>query len=703
MDFKQDYELRDINFDESRSTSPNLRDVPASHYNNTSKFKRFFGLIFRKMLGGSIKTIILRLITLALSIYVIAIISHPSTRTVTIQWIQDNTNSLAQEVASADQIIDANIAPYFKFKKWNKSPVTNVTLSHKYIDYNTTGFVWNLNVQPATKNEEEISSVSDFNVLNHDSYEKSTNCSSLQYTNTIKYSNWTKYIGDDLVEFRRELLALKNDLTKEVTSDDGASEKKKDPKAPDLSEEEIVKKYWSKFGAAAAWLESEQCYVVYSRVMYWHSGVKKMPHTSLVRAQAFDRNWNEIKGKQIPYIDVKAPSSLEKELASLDKELNLADCDAFLDVNPEAYDDCKVSNAKGTLNAKKRRENILTKHFITYPTMLDVPFNSKVDWAGPEDPRVITRKIDGIDEPIVVFNLPIDDKNQRRMYGIFPHRRVNNIIEFKVPDHKMRYAEKNWTPFFEQSNQASGTSSFSRGSINFIYSFFPMEIFKCSLDDGICEVVFEGKDLGLSDDASFGGVRGGTQFLPLPDVLPKVEGKQFWFGFPKLHINSCGCGEKFYRPMLSLLVEENGVYHQDLLVPFVDFDMTIPNWEEDGTKCDSINILSPNSIAYWEILDQNKEDSSIADYLALSVSTSDSNSQIIILKGVANYILGVYKKMDIKDTFDVSKESDSIIKQSLNCVIDNAKGECKAYGLLHGESAQETSKKSTPLENKKIR
>lgn len=245
----------------------------------------------------------------------------------------------------------------------------------------------------------------------------------------------------------------------------------------------------------------------------------------------------------------------------------------------------------------------------------------------------------------------------------------------------MRGSEKNWTPFFHPSDQAQ--SDISRGSIHFIYTFSPLDIIKCSLNDGFCEVVFDQETLVISKSNTFDGMRGGTQFVPLPPQIPVIQNKNIWVGFPKVHINNCGCGDVFYRPMLDVLIESNGIYHQELIVPAIDFDIEVLSWDGKSTTCQGKNVLNPNSIAHWDLVHQDPNTRQFEDYMTLTVSESDSFTKVVTLRGLLNYIIGIYDVKNMKDEFLPSKESNNIIGKTLMCVIEGTKQHCSIYGKMH--------------------
>ncbi|CCC71990.1 hypothetical protein NCAS_0J00100 [Naumovozyma castellii] len=590
-----------------------------------------------------------------------------------------NSNYGAQVVNRKEDLLKTDITTKLRFKNWSQSPLNDRIRNQEFVKDKLTGYISNLNLekhhskfasggshshrQLGGKNEAEF----------HKDYDSLVKCEDLQYVNTVEHSEWNKVLDDDLLTLRRDLLKNNDFLGKDIT----------DPSEKNWSEEEIINKHWFRFGGSSVWLDKYECHLVFSRVLYARKGVRDHPHVSMIRAQAFDRDWNEIKEKRIPYNDITHPKDLDLELKKLDHELGLFPCDSIKH-NTEEFDACVVEHTKSKIVTEKRKEKIMSRYFLTYPTVLDIRYRAAGDWLGPEDPHVIVRKTKDIEEPVVIFNMYDGGEGARRVFSFMPSRKNTPLLKFNINDsgRKFNSWEKNWTPFFHQH---LAESAFSRGSIHFIYTFSPLEILKCSLNDGVCSMVFEAKTLDLSKDNKFGGWRGGTQYIPLPEVLPQVKNKQIWVGFPKLHIDRCGCGLKFYRPMLSLLVESNGAYHQELAVPDIDFDMDVLSWDQKGTHCGQLNVLSPNAISYWEVASQAHHSKKYEDYMALSFSEADANTRVIVLRGILNYILEIYEKKAIMEDFEVSSKSDLIIGRTLKCVVQKAKEDCKAYGKSHPE------------------
>ncbi|KAG0654549.1 hypothetical protein C6P45_003349 [Maudiozyma exigua] len=605
-----------------------------------------------------------------------------------------NHNNNLKAVTRKRDLLKIDITNLINDKDLSRTPITPHLLKQEYITNTLTGFVSNLELS----SRERLDSALNLNIHNNatisnsnkiskkisettvnlkeletkgrKAYDSLVTCQDLSYNGTIEHAVINPILSDDLMSIRRELLKYKGWLTKEV----------KDDKDKDKTEEEIIQKQWFRFGGSSVWLESEQCFLVFTRILYSRIALKVQPHISLIRAQAFDKDWNEIIGKKIPYIDIDLPDNMDSEIEKLDIELNIEDCSKY-STNTVEFETCNIQQAKTTLKKKKRKEHIVSKYYVTYPTTFDFHFDAHGDLKGPEDPHIILRKTETTEEPVIIFNMHDDIDSKRRMFSYMPHRKIDPMMKLKIEGRKMRDSEKNWTPFFHPSDQAQ--SVLSRGSIYFIYSFSPLDIIKCSLNDGFCEVVFDQQTLAISDSNTFGGMRGGTQFIPLPPQIPNVENKNIWVGFPKLHIDKCGCGDKFYRPMLDVLIESNGIYHQELIVPAMDLDIEVLSWDAKSTDCEGKNVLNPNSITHWDIAHQDPISNQFEDYMTLTLSESDSFTKIVTLKGILNYVLGIYRVKNMKEDFFPSEESNDIVGKTLTCLVDVAKEHCSIYGKMH--------------------
>ena len=170
-----------------------------------------------------------------------------------------------------------------------------------------------------------------------------------------------------------------------------------------------------------------------------------------------------------------------------------------------------------------------------------------------------------------------------------------------------------------------GNLSESQNTMKFVYSFEPLEVLECSIYSGFCSILQKSEK---EDYNYFGDLRGGTQLIQLPifssqlipDSLSSIfklpENRKVYVGWARTHLNDCGCGDSMYRPNFILLIEDYTIvdkkysYRISDISGYFDFNAEIVPWYPDETKgivpgisgeCLGRNVLTPNSIAYWEI------------------------------------------------------------------------------------------------------
>ncbi|GMM55686.1 hypothetical protein DAKH74_023020 [Maudiozyma humilis] len=435
---------------------------------------------------------------------------------------------------------------------------------------------------------------------------------------TLEYSTDKPLLPDDLRGVRRALLG--GAAGKRAAKESGWWRDMR------MSEEDILRDKWYRFGGAPLWLAREGCYVVYTRVAYSRVGRRNRPHLSVVRGQAFDANWNELHGKYVPFLDT---------------------------AQSEQYD-----GDSG----------------VTYPAFFEVPFDVECDWNGPEDPHVVA--VDSprgpASEPLIVFNM-FSRRHGRGMYVLRPHRQLQPLTRLQMPPGlQPRLLEKNWTPVQETSAQGDSTTH-----LLFVYALAPLRVLRCALDSGACATVYAAPALGLPDwDVHGEDVRGGTQFVPLPpgSLGPGAEYSRAWVGFPKLHTVLCGCGREYYRPMLAVLTETAAgddvppTYALEALVPTLGFGIDVRAWDLQGSHCDMLNVLAPNAIARWDV---GKSD----DYMTITVSEADAQTRVVVLRGVLGLVRAALDARRQSGVRDVSR--------MVAAALQDAEQQCARYGQLH--------------------
>ncbi|CCH59313.1 hypothetical protein TBLA_0B04780 [Henningerozyma blattae CBS 6284] len=585
-------------------------------------------------------------------------------------WLPGSRNS--NIVYSKNELANVDINSRVRNTNTERSSISLPNLRQPYKSLTISGFASQLNLAKSSifkKIGLKINDPSDPANLERIRFssENLLTCDDLAYSNQILYSTERIIIKDNIKMIKDEILKPSDWLSDKFTS----------PEDSTLTEEDLLSQKWGRFGTSSVWVESLQYYITVSRITYSADGKKSEPDVSLVRGQLFDRNWNEVKGKYIPKLHTYS-NDRERHNNPRHKA-----CEEVIN-DPLSYYNClnaKSSNSKP--QDEKEWNKFLIKNYIVYPKTFHFEFNAVGKGKGMEDPRIILRKTAGFEEPMVVFNL--DNGHGRKMFSLFPHRSERDLLQFNYHEDG-NTVQKNWTPFFSKED-LTGLTDFYSGYVHFIKRMHPLEILRCSLVDGSCKMVYKSR---ISSEKNIDIIRGGTQYVPLPTILPEVYGKQIWIGFPKLHINKCGCGERFYRPMLSILVEENGVFNQEMLVPSLDFETDVLSWDEKNSACGGFNVMSPNSISAWEVLAQDPKTKRFDDYLTLTYGESDSRSSVITVRGILDYVLNIYKQKNLQDTYKDTLLDDFIIKTSFKCVADSAARTCKEYGLTHPEKTTDT-------------
>ncbi|CCK70575.1 uncharacterized protein KNAG_0E03160 [Huiozyma naganishii CBS 8797] len=494
-----------------------------------------------------------------------------------------------------------------------------------------------------------------------------------KYVNVLDYYIWDYNIDVDVLKVREAVLDRQSPL--------GTLLKQSDEKDWD---DEKIQKRWFAFGTVAVWLEREQVYLVYTRTFYSKQSIRNAPYISLIYGQAFDRNWKELQDFRVPYEDVDVPAEVEEKLVELQDKIEMNSCDDKINEEKSVYDTCMKSAQKKNSKIEERIDKILDKYSVRYPSVMEIPFVIHDNWNGPEDPRIVLKKTRGHEEPVIVFNM--ESRVNRKFYAFQPHRKFNPMVQFDIENHDLRSVEKNWSAFFHEED-VSESNPDSPGSIHFVYSFEPLEILKCSLFDGMCNVTYKGTETGGERaNKKFTAIRGGTQFVSLPAVLPGVANRNIWVAMAKTNVENCGCGSRFYRAALAVMVETAGEYKIDMIAPNVDFGTEPLSWDLKSHLCGGLNVLSPNGITSWEIVSQDPQTKSFDDYMTLTFSEADAVSRFVTVRGVLNYVLGIYAKDRNNHQGDASTSNTTVLlEQMFKDVAESALRFCSIYGLGHKE------------------
>lgn len=592
-------------------------------------------------------------------------------------------NLLSFDLAGAklevDNKIDLLTVDISKQIKLQRDPQLDSKFASKhFIKEKVLGFISNLDLDKHRSHHKKHQGEADDDKNNKftvvDTYENLVNCDDLKYEHDLSFHvmdhHHQQHLTTNLIESRREILSWNNEYSKRM---------KDDHLEKGLTEMEIVEKFWFETGHSSIWIESHQCHLTYSLITYT-KGSKSFPEVSLIKATAYDKDWKEIRGKRITYNDVKIPTNMEDEWKLLDQQLGVVDCRSLSDTDRKQ--ECEIEQNKKKLKIIRERENILDHFSMKYPRVINIDAKLRDKFAGAKDPHVILkRNQNGLEEPVIIFNM--DEGSGKRLYSYFPHRNVPSLTKFSMFNiDDLGNFHTNWAAFFTPEDD-SNKSELSLGNIHFVENISPVHIIRCSLDDGLCDTVFKGEKNKFAKDKKYGSLTGGTQFVSLPSSLPNVKGKNIWVSFAKTQIDYCGCGPTFYRPVLTVLIEVDGVYHFELISPGLDFTISPLNLKLTSTSCDSENVLIPKSIVSWYVSSQDTSAHSYKDYMTVMVNEANSLTKTVIINGVLDYILNIYQDKDIRDTFALNEEANSIVEATRSCVADYSFEVCRRYGLKH--------------------
>ncbi|KAI3403029.2 hypothetical protein KGF56_004089 [Candida oxycetoniae] len=425
-----------------------------------------------------------------------------------------------------------------------------------------------------------------------------------------------------------------------------------------LKSGELNEKHFYKFAATSVWLAKHGVHLMVSRIIFSQTAKKNDPQVSLLYAQIYDENWQELKA-----VDLIVP----------------------------------------VVDEFGQREYVN----LSFPRFMPIPFyhnakKTKRRWYGPEDTRLLlSRNEYGDEEPIVVFNAfhrqVIETKNNamnddvvntkykffRSMFmgylfrfqrgkqntngiqePIYENIVYNKIVELRIGNQPRHETEKNWTPFVDPSERSPATRNGDK-HIYIVYQWDHLKILRCELaNPGVvshCEVVFEQDTTAIK----VGPIRGGTELVSItPAKSNNLE--QVWIGFLRAHLNKCGCGKAMYRPNFVVLVKhKNGNFKLSYLSSSISMNIDVDGWNNGQMQCGEgdPNVLIPNGISLYD----PKQ-----DYLSLTLSVADKNDNLVHIQGIRQMV----------DKLDLNWNGAPVDSRQVDCVIDESIDFCKKYGEL---------------------
>ncbi|ODV77106.1 glycosyltransferase family 91 protein [Suhomyces tanzawaensis NRRL Y-17324] len=490
----------------------------------------------------------------------------------------------------------------------------------------------------------------------------------------------------------------------------------------------VVDIFWSRLAGSSVWLKDYGVHFVISRIIYTPKAVRNQPVFSVVYAQLYDENWEEITDSHLV-----------------------------------------VPSNEGSFNVMK------------FPSFLPIPFFHDVDdpklrYYGPEDAHVsLVKNKAGYEEPLLVYNSyhrkftqnPKYDPNSkagrkqagtyRSMFVSWPFqlqkgkantdgepnkayddKLYSKAMELQIANQPRQKKQKNWVPLVSHSEREE--HGYDR-DLYFVYRWSKFETLKCDISEGtgLCSSDFK-LDPKLDPKTTVGPLRGGTQMVnineliktqtkvDLASIIPK--GREIWAGFPRAHLDDCGCGDRMYRPNLVVLVKDSievdrdgnkeikSFYRITHISSSVSFDIPILSWDigEPKKLCYISNVLIPNGIATWKAEDLHQDESGywkVDDQMTLMVSVADFTVHNINIQGLLEQILNfnsptlVLHADNTEQTdegrrelglLDPNRFSDDAYRATMGynddnvqCAIEGSKKFCKVYGQTYKKTFKNTA------------
>lgn len=423
-------------------------------------------------------------------------------------------------------------------------------------------------------------------------------------------------------------------------------------------------KHFYKFAGTSVWLKDYGVHLMISRVIYSQKAKKGDPQISLLYAQLYDTNW--------------------QELTNTDLLVSMQD----------------------TTGAYKL-ETLLFPRFLPMPFYFN-PLLTKGRWYGPEDARImlVKNQLD-IEEPMIIFNsyhrqitnhtttetkdgsVELNFEFYRSMFVGWPFRyqlgkantdgfvddrfdnvKFTRVAELKIHNQTRAAVEKNWTPFVDPSERNPEDKS-----LYIVYQWDKLRILKCDIsnlvtDDGFthysaCKFKQDSK---LKKVEKVGPIRGGTELIPTT-----IDNKRLWIGFLRAHIDKCGCGKAMYRPnMVVLQKTDKGTFKVAYLSSYISFNIPVPGWKTPDIQCakKDPSVLIPNGISNWEVA---TIDGIERDVLTMTLSAADEDNILMDIHGLKTVI------QDLITNQKQDNELDTDLVQ-MKCVVAYSTEFCRAYG-----------------------
>lgn len=601
-----------------------LGDPPGMNINRIKFSAIQFGTLYQKR---TISTSLLGACILLLIVSILTVLYHEELHANLVQnWLQaakitDSVilypNSYPKEVA----LIQRGNKPSIRYGKWYSSPLTTDIINQPYDPYSFPIFD---TLSGVTKNCDEIRTDEVFHISRY------------------------HILPDDFDEMFSILIGQ--------IETEGAFDYLKGGFQNKLNEylnAGVLHKHFAKFAGTSVWLQDHGVHLMISRVTYRAKGGKCVQF-SLLYAQIFDRNWNELHN-----IDLVVP----------------------------------VRSSTG--DKRKHRK-------INFPRFMPIPFFHpglifRRLWYGPEDCRLLMIRNEYNElEPIIIFNevhrIPkdvnksADDTSTKISYSNFRSMFIGwlfryqlgkfntdgatgekydqneyiRVAELRVKNSKRRKTEKNWTPLYHEQEP---------DYLYIIPEWEKLTVLKCHLYDELDGVVTCNYIHKLIKSLpKLGKLRGGTELIPVKTQDPD---RPTWIGFLRAKMQKCGCGLAMYRPQLAIITMLDDTFQVTHVSSFVSFNIPVLGWSDKQDVCGWwYNALIPNGLSMWEI-DQRTG----IDYLTLTLSAQDESNYIVQISGIDAYVKSVTSQ---SEKIDENYSIDAYRSMKECVLLENVKF-CAAY------------------------
>lgn len=359
--------------------------------------------------------------------------------------------------------------------------------------------------------------------------------------------------------------------------------------------------HWFRFSGSSVWLKDFNVHFVVSRLVFTENSLRENPRVSVLLAQIFDEQWQEIEDVRLVF---------------------------------------PTNDLENSSSFRIKEQSFILERF---PRIIPVPISvgeTGLYW-GAEDPRMtLVKHKNRYEEPIIVFNAyqgkEVVTNGESKVEGFrsifisfpFQRQRGKHLMplgndstkddifirtnQVMIEGSKESRIEKNWSPFVSSAGEYNS-------HVYFATLLAPLKVIKCKLwvENSKCSVE---KDEG---GGRVGALRGGTPLISLKKM--ENEDKEFFFGLARAHLTNCGCGGQFYRPNLVVVVRNGSKWSLSHVSSSIDLGMKVIPWPQGANLCEGVDAMIPNGIEWF---DRER------DLLSVDLSISDATVERVTIHGL---------------------------------------------------------------------